>query len=89
MRSADVVIENFSPGVMHRLSLSAEAVRAANPRCIYVSMPGFRSSDRTKAELKAFEAIIMTECKLSRVQAPLESECVAFCSPMLVRIRSA
>jgi crotonobetainyl-CoA:carnitine CoA-transferase CaiB-like acyl-CoA transferase len=62
VRSADVVIENFSPGVMHRLSLSAEAVRAANPRCIYVSMPGFRSSDRTKAELKAFEAIIMTEC---------------------------
>ena len=60
-----MVIENFSPGVMHRLSLSAEAVRAANPRCIYVSMPGFRSTDRTKAELKAFEAIIMTECELS------------------------
>lgn len=67
VKRADVVIENFSPGVMRRLSLSAETVRAANPRCVYVSMPGFRSSDTTKAELKAFEAIIMTECKLSRL----------------------
>ena len=46
---------------MQRLGFSAAAVRGVNPRCIYISMPGFRSSDHARAELKAYEAIIMTE----------------------------
>ena len=54
--------ENFAPGVMDRLGFSASKVSAVNSRCIYLSMPGFRSTDRARAELKAFEAIIMTEC---------------------------
>ena len=32
---ADVVIENFRPGVMERLGLGAEAMTAADPRLIY------------------------------------------------------
>src|SRR5215217_7087563 len=38
---ADVVIENFRPGVMQRLGLGAEEMTAADQRLIYVSMPGF------------------------------------------------
>ena len=38
---ADVVIENFSAGVMDRLNLSYAAVSAANPRLIYISMSGY------------------------------------------------
>jgi crotonobetainyl-CoA:carnitine CoA-transferase CaiB-like acyl-CoA transferase len=45
VESADVVIENFRPGVMDRLGLSAKAATEANPRLIYCSMPGFAADD--------------------------------------------
>jgi benzylsuccinate CoA-transferase BbsF subunit len=38
---ADVVIENFSAGVMDRLKLGYENLRTLNPRLIYVSMSGY------------------------------------------------
>ncbi|WP_308493457.1 CaiB/BaiF CoA transferase family protein [Microbacterium terrisoli] len=38
---ADVVIENFRPGVMARLGLDYETVRTLNPRIIYASVTGF------------------------------------------------
>ena len=40
-RTADVVIENFRPGVMDRLGLSARSLRDANPRLIYCGVTGF------------------------------------------------
>lgn len=41
VRTADVVIENFRPGVAARLGVHYDAVRAANPRIIYASISGF------------------------------------------------
>ena len=38
---ADVLIENFRPGVMDRLGLSMEALREANPKLIVCSITGF------------------------------------------------
>jgi crotonobetainyl-CoA:carnitine CoA-transferase CaiB-like acyl-CoA transferase len=38
---ADIVIENFRPGTLDRLGLSAAALRSANPRLIYCSAKGF------------------------------------------------
>ncbi len=40
-RRADVVIENFRPGVMERLGLGAPALREENPRLIYCGISGF------------------------------------------------
>jgi crotonobetainyl-CoA:carnitine CoA-transferase CaiB-like acyl-CoA transferase len=38
---ADVLVQNFRPGVMERLGLGWEAVRALNPRLIYLSASGY------------------------------------------------
>lgn len=40
-RDADIVVENFRPGVMKRLAVGYEALRAINPRIIYCSITGF------------------------------------------------
>ncbi|NVM94845.1 CaiB/BaiF CoA transferase family protein [Arthrobacter wenxiniae] len=40
-RRSDVVIENFRPGVMERLGLSAARLMAENPRLVIVSISGF------------------------------------------------
>ena len=40
-RRADVVVENFLPGVAARLGLGYDAVSAVNPAVVYVSVTGF------------------------------------------------
>lgn len=57
VRSADVVIENFRPGVIQRLGLGAEEMTALNPGLVYLSLPGFASTDE-RASIRAFEGII-------------------------------
>ncbi|MBF0817075.1 CoA transferase [Microbacterium paludicola] len=41
VRDADVVIENFRPGVADRLGVGYDAISAANPRIVYASISGF------------------------------------------------
>ena len=43
-RRADVLIENFVPGVAERLGLGYAAVRAVNPAIVYASVSGFGQS---------------------------------------------
>lgn len=70
---ADVLIENFRPGVMARLGLSYGALATANPGLVYLSLPGFASADSERAGWRAFEAIIsaasgqFTDMGLNRV----------------------
>lgn len=39
--TADVVIENFRPGVMERFGLDEQALRKTNPRLVFCSITGF------------------------------------------------
>ncbi|MGE0598672.1 MAG: CaiB/BaiF CoA transferase family protein [Dehalococcoidia bacterium] len=43
VRSADCVVENFTPKVMPKLGLGHEVLRSVNPKLVYVAMPGFGS----------------------------------------------
>ena len=55
--SADVLIENFRPGVMDRLGLGWDAVGHGHDRLIYCSLPGFAADDR-RAAMPAWEGVL-------------------------------
>jgi crotonobetainyl-CoA:carnitine CoA-transferase CaiB-like acyl-CoA transferase len=42
--TADVVVENFSPGTIARLGFGYDAVKARNPRIVFASISGFGQS---------------------------------------------
>ena len=70
---ADIVIENFRPGVMQRLGIDFAELRAARPELITVSIPGFASNDELRRDWRAFESVIaassgvFTDMGLNRV----------------------
>ncbi len=41
VESADILVENYRPGVMKRLGIDYEACQKVNPRLVYVSISGF------------------------------------------------
>lgn len=41
VKTADVLVENFRPGVMERLGVGYESLKAVNPRLIYCAISGF------------------------------------------------
>jgi succinate--hydroxymethylglutarate CoA-transferase len=59
-RKADVIVENFRPGVMQRMGLGYETLAAQNPRLIFVSMSGFGASG-PYSEKGAFDLTIQAE----------------------------
>ncbi|MFT5133831.1 MAG: CoA:oxalate CoA-transferase [Gammaproteobacteria bacterium] len=44
VKEADVVIENFRPGVMHQFGLDYESLKKENPKLVYCSISGFGQS---------------------------------------------
>ena len=57
VREADVVLENFRPGVMKRLGLDHEALRQVKPGLIYCAISGF-GQDGPLARAPAYDQII-------------------------------
>ncbi|MCP2256136.1 Crotonobetainyl-CoA:carnitine CoA-transferase CaiB [Prauserella aidingensis] len=54
---AEIVVENFRPGVMDRLGLDPESALAANPRLLYCSLPGFGADD-PRAAVPGWEGVV-------------------------------
>ncbi len=54
---ADVLVENFRPGVMDRLGLGYAALKADNPRLIYCAISGF-GQDGPWADRPAYDQIV-------------------------------
>lgn len=57
VRTADVLVENFRPGVMGRLGLGYNSLLEENPRLIYCAISGFGQSGALR-NLPAYDQII-------------------------------
>ncbi len=55
---ADVVVENFHPGTMAAFGLDHDSLRATHPGLVYLSLPGFASTDPEHQDVAAYEGII-------------------------------
>lgn len=55
---ADIVIENFRPGVMDRLGLGEAEARAVNPGLIYAAIPAFGTED-PRAAMPGWEGVVL------------------------------
>jgi CoA:oxalate CoA-transferase len=62
----DVVVENFRPGVMDRLGLGYEAMRARNPRLVYASITGFGQRG-SGSDRRAYADIIHAEMGMTEM----------------------
>src|SRR5262245_9346760 len=65
---ADVLVQNFRPQVMERLGLGESAMRALNPRLIYVSISG-AGDNGPYAEKRIYDPIIQGLSGFADVQA--------------------
>jgi crotonobetainyl-CoA:carnitine CoA-transferase CaiB-like acyl-CoA transferase len=70
--AADVVVENFRPGLMAELGLGYEALREENPRLVYCSVTGFGSGDG--AALPGYDLLIQALGGLMSITGRPEGE---------------
>ncbi len=68
---ADVVIENYRPGVMDRLGLGYDDVRAVNPDVVYASLTGFGPVGPYR-DRSAYDTVIQAYGGLAANQADVE-----------------
>jgi crotonobetainyl-CoA:carnitine CoA-transferase CaiB-like acyl-CoA transferase len=64
VEKADIVLENYRPGVMERLGLSYEALAAVNPRVILASISGYGHGN-VWSHRGAFAAAVQAETGLT------------------------
>ncbi|WP_170771911.1 CaiB/BaiF CoA transferase family protein [Ruegeria lacuscaerulensis] len=79
VKTADVFIQNFRPGVVDRLGLGYEVLSALNPRLVYMSISGF-GFDGPLANKPVYDPLIQALSALTTVQAGSDEE-----RPRLVR----
>jgi crotonobetainyl-CoA:carnitine CoA-transferase CaiB-like acyl-CoA transferase/flavin reductase (DIM6/NTAB) family NADH-FMN oxidoreductase RutF len=71
--TADVVVENFRPGVMDRLDLSYESLAEANPRLVYAAIRGFgdpRTGESPYANWPSYDVVAQAMGGLMSITGP-------------------
>lgn len=69
---ADVVVQNFSPGVVERLGIDYESVTAVNDDVIYLNISGYGRSGPYR-ERKAYDLVMQGETGVIRMTGTPES----------------
>lgn len=69
IRRADVLIENFRPGVLDRLGFAASRLAELNPRLVILSISGF-GHDGPEAERAGYDQIAQGEAGLMSLTGP-------------------
>ncbi|WP_185965151.1 CaiB/BaiF CoA transferase family protein [Glacieibacterium frigidum] len=64
---ADVLIENFRPGVIDRLGFGWEACRALNPRLVFASITGF-GPDGPYSNIRVYDPVVQAVSGLAATQ---------------------
>ena len=72
VRGADVLVENFRPGVMDRLGLGPGVLRAENPRLIYCAISGF-GQDGPWRDRPAYDQIVQGVSGVMSITGDAES----------------
>src|SRR6516165_11667270 len=78
--TADVVVENFRPGVMHRFGLDYPALRKIKPDLVYCAISGYGQTGPSAA-LPAYAPVIHASSgyDLAQIAHQLEPRRPAFC----------
>ena len=78
-RDADVLVQNFRPGVADRIGVGENAIREVNPEIVYTSITGF-GFEGPYAQKPVFDPLIQALSGLTTVQAGSDED-----RPRLVR----
>lgn len=73
VRQADVVIQNFRPGVVDRLGIGYNALSKINPGLVYLSISGF-GANGPNAKDRAYDPIIQAYSGIASVQGRIHPE---------------
>lgn len=73
VKDADIVVENYRPGVMERLGVGYEALRELNPTLIFASINGVGASG-PYAKRRVYDAIIQSVSGIAALQADPHEE---------------
>lgn len=68
VESADVLLENYRPGVAERLGIGVAALRAINPELVHLSLTGF-GRDGPMAQHAGFDQVLQAMTGLADFQA--------------------
>lgn len=66
VRGADILIENFRPGVLEQLGLGRDGLASLNPRCIVARVSGFGQQSPLR-ESSAFDCILQSMSGLAAI----------------------